>query len=84
MVAHVRALAAEGAELYLWSSGGAEYARTSADELGITSCFRAFLPKPNVMIDDQEINTWRRFVAVHPAGCVESTIEDYRAKGGNT
>jgi phosphoglycolate phosphatase-like HAD superfamily hydrolase len=39
VVAAVRQLKANGASLYLWSSGGADYARSSADELGITDCF---------------------------------------------
>jgi hypothetical protein len=65
----VRALHAEGAHLFLWSSGGADYARASAEELGIAECFRAFLPKPNVVIDDQELTTWRRFEWMHPRSC---------------
>jgi predicted HAD superfamily phosphohydrolase YqeG len=42
----VKQLKAEDAELYLWSKGGAEYARNSALELGIADCFVNFLPKP--------------------------------------
>lgn len=45
--------------LYLWSSGGAEYARRSAEELDISQCFQAFLPKPNAYIDDQAVHEWR-------------------------
>ena len=55
----VKILYEEGAELYLWSSGGAEYAERSAEELGIAKCFVAFLPKPGIMIDDQEVSEWR-------------------------
>ena len=36
---HVRALAANGAILYCWSSGGREYAKASAEELGIAQLF---------------------------------------------
>lgn len=59
MVERVKELHRGGAQLYLWSSGGADYARESAVELGISECFLAFLPKPNLMIDDQEVSEWR-------------------------
>jgi hypothetical protein len=59
VVDKVRNLHREGATLYLWSSGGAEYARTSAEELGISDCFVAFLPKPTILIDDQPVSDWR-------------------------
>lgn len=59
VVERVRKLHEEGALLYLWSSGGAEYARQSALELGIADCFVAFLPKPNLIIDDQVPSDWR-------------------------
>lgn len=59
VVERVRELYREGAELYLWSSGGAEYARATAVELGIAECFVAFLPKPHVYIDDQAVQEWR-------------------------
>jgi hypothetical protein len=55
VVRHVRQLFEEGVELYLWSTGGAEYARGTAYELGIGDCFRGFLPKPQVIIDYQEL-----------------------------
>ncbi len=45
-VRHVRALFEQGAELYCWSSGGADYARQSAEECDIADCFRAFPPGP--------------------------------------
>jgi FMN phosphatase YigB (HAD superfamily) len=59
VVARVRELHEAGATLYLWSSGGAEYARASAAELGIGSCFAGFLPKPDAYIDDQPVSDWR-------------------------
>ena len=46
MVALVPKLKDHGATLYCWSGGGAEYARSTAEELGIADCFVAFLPKP--------------------------------------
>jgi len=79
VVQHVRDLHAEGAQLYAWSSGGANYAQASATELGIESCFLAFLPKPEAMLDDQAFGEWRRLATVHPGSCRGMTLEDYRA-----
>lgn len=45
--------------VYLWSTGGADYARRTASELGLLECFTAFLPKPNLIIDDQAVSEWR-------------------------
>lgn len=59
VVKRVRELYDQGVALYLWSSGGAEYARSSAVELGIEDCFVAFLPKPDAYLDDQPVHTWR-------------------------
>ncbi len=52
VIAQIKSLAEEGAKLHAWSSGGAEYARDSARELGIFECFM-FLPEPQIVIDDQ-------------------------------
>jgi|SRR3974390_2493174 len=62
----VRRLHNEGATLYLWSSGGADYARESAQQLGISDCFEGFLPKPNLIIDDQAVSDWRYCKYEHP------------------
>jgi len=59
MVERVREWHRAGETLYLWSSGGADYARSSAAELGIERCFVAFLPKPDVYVDDQAMHEWR-------------------------
>ena len=59
VVERVKRLREEGATLYLWSSGGADYARESAQQLGILDCFVACLPKPTLMIDDQAVADWR-------------------------
>ncbi|MFN0019874.1 MAG: hypothetical protein ACKVP0_16580 [Pirellulaceae bacterium] len=74
---HVSSLYAEGATLFCWSSGGANYARTIAEELGIANCFAGFLPKPNVIIDDQEIDKWRRLKQIHPGRCSAMSVEKY-------
>ncbi|GHF49110.1 hypothetical protein HNQ07_002558 [Deinococcus metalli] len=76
---HVRELAAQGADLYCWSSGGAAYARDSAREVGLEDVFTAFLPKPQVLLDDQPVGTWRRLVQVHPLSCSDETVNTYRA-----
>jgi len=62
----VRSLHASGVTLYLWSSGGAAYARTTAEELGIADCFVAFLAKPTHIVDDQHITEWRDLRHLHP------------------
>jgi hypothetical protein len=86
VVKHVRDLKRHGAVLYAWSSGGGDYARSSAVELGIEECFVAFLPKPNVMIDDQPPAEWRRLICVHPGEARCKTADDYSAAvfGGST
>ena len=77
VVEHVRLLHAEGASLYCWSSGGAEYARASAVELGLETCFVAFLPKPHVLIDDQQPAEWRGLLWVHPNEAPGKKLGDY-------
>ncbi len=67
VIAQVRRLKSEGATLYLWSSGGAEYCKTTAVELGITDCFEGFLPKPTVYIDDQPLHEWRFCKHLYPS-----------------
>lgn len=77
VIKHVRQLKESGAVMYCWSSGGAEYAKQSAQEFGVEDCFTAFLPKPNILIDDQELHTWKRFSQVHPSGCSHETLDSY-------
>jgi hypothetical protein len=77
-IAHIRLLKEQGAELYCWSSGGAAYARQSAEEVGIADCFNAFLPKPHVILDDQPLAEWRRLLEVHPNQCAGAGVESYR------
>ena len=66
VVAQVRRLKEEGATLYLWSSGGADYCRATATELGLQDCFDGYLPKPTVYIDDQPVGEWRFCRHVYP------------------
>ena len=52
-VNYVRRMHAAGHSLYCWSRGGGEYARDVANFLEISDCFVAFLPKPDVALDDR-------------------------------
>lgn len=76
-VVHVRDLHAAGVTMYCWSSGGAAYAEEVAAELGIEGCFVAYLPKPNVVVDDQSVSEWRYCRTVHPNECSNRSVEDY-------
>ncbi len=80
VVEHVRELSTQGARLYCWSSGGAEYARESARELGLDDVFEGFLPKPNVMVDDVPPKDWPSLVVSHPATVRGVTYSDYRER----
>jgi phosphoglycolate phosphatase-like HAD superfamily hydrolase len=80
VIQHVRDLHAQGAILYCWSAGGADYARASAEEFGLAGCFVAFLTKPNVMIDDQSPAEWPRSLLVHPWNVNGQSADDYRAR----
>jgi hypothetical protein len=77
MVEHAKLLASSGAELYCWSAAGADYARSTAQRLGIERCFVGFLPKPHVVIDDQEPASWKRFTVVHPMNASSKSLDDY-------
>jgi cation transport ATPase len=66
VIERVHALHAAGTTMYLWSSGGADYARITAEELGITHCFVDFFPKPTHILDDQDVSEWRDLIHVHP------------------
>ncbi len=82
VIGHIRELHAQGATLYCWSSGGADYARASAAEFGLTDCFTAFLPKPDVLLDDQNVADWRRLRQVHPNECGALVDTLREAEGG--
>ncbi len=75
IVALIPQLNACGATLYCWSSGGAAYARSSAEDLGIVDCFEAFLPKPQVLVDDMLVASWD-LVELHPNTCRSLTAAE--------
>jgi predicted HAD superfamily phosphohydrolase YqeG len=67
VVQHVRDMKRQGAILYLWSSGGADYAKSSAIELGLEDCFAAYLPKPHIYLDDQPVHEWKLCSHLYPS-----------------
>ena len=66
VIAQVRRLHAEGATVFLWSSGGADYCRQTAAEPGIAGCIAGFLPKPTSYVDDQPVHEWRDCRHIYP------------------
>lgn len=79
IIERIRALHAEGGVLYAWSSGGADYARSTADELGLSDCFVAYLPKPDVFVDDVRVEAWRNTAQLHPNEVAHRSLDDLRA-----
>lgn len=63
---YVRRMYGEGHVLYCWSRGGAEYSRSVATSLGIAECFAGFLPKPDVVLDDQAEQFLAHCEFIHP------------------
>ena len=67
VVRAVKGLHADGAVLYCWSSGGADYCREVCERLRIDDLFVAFLPKPDVLVDDLAPDRWRNLAVWHPS-----------------
>jgi hypothetical protein len=74
VIDQVRRMHARGFSLYCWSTGGAEYAQRIATDLGVSECFTAFLPKPTILIDDQEISTWL-LKSLHPSQVDDALLD---------
>jgi phosphoglycolate phosphatase-like HAD superfamily hydrolase len=74
VIDQVRRLHARGFPLYCWSTGGADYARGIATELGIEAHFAGFLPKPAVLIDDQEPGAWI-LKTLHPLDITDDAVD---------
>ena len=72
----VKRLKESGTTLYCWSSGGAEYARRSAEELGIADCFEGFLSKPTFLVDDLAFQKWS-VLELHPNEASSSTGDEF-------
>lgn len=77
VIEHVRKLSAEGFSLYCWSTGGKDYAESVARELKLDDCFSGFLPKPNVLIDDQTLDEWKKLICIHPLDIHEHSSKQY-------
>lgn len=75
---HLKKLKEQGSDLYCWSSGGTDYAQLIASELNISHLFTAFLPKPNMLLDDLEFKDWKYLVEVHPLSCESNSLDDYK------
>ena len=77
VIRYVKRLKQEGWELFCWSSGGSAYAKASAEEVGIADCFSAFLPKPELIVDDVAPPQWLGLRVIHPAEISEpiQTVE---------
>ena len=67
----VRRLAGQGVQLYLWSTGGADYCQDTATELGLADCFVGYLTKPHAYIDDQAVDEWRACQHVLPGNAAD-------------
>jgi len=80
VIDHIKSLHEQGAIMYCWSSGGAEYAEKSAQEFKIDMCFVGYLPKPEVVIDDMEFSQWRNLIQVHPNQCSGNSVDSYKEK----
>jgi predicted HAD superfamily phosphohydrolase YqeG len=78
-IALVRSLKEHGADLYCWSSGGADYARSAAEEVGLADCFTSFLPKPKLLLDDVNTANWR-MLQLHPSECTSLTADEVLSK----
>lgn len=48
----LKTLKERGCHLFLWSTVGMEYAKSTAERLGIFDLFDSFAAKPDVIIDD--------------------------------
>lgn len=75
----VKALKDRGAALFLWSRGGARYAQEVAEELKVADCFEAFLPKPQLLLDDATVEHWSA-AELHPAQCSSMTVDEVLAR----
>ena len=58
----LRHLKDEGCHLFLWSSSGAEYARTVATRHQLTEFFEGYSAKPDIIIDDMPSTAIAPFV----------------------
>ena len=84
VIDRVQALHASGARLYCWSTAGAEYARSTAAELGLSGCFVDYLGKPHLLVDDQPPAEWRNMLCLHPNEISSMSAADIAKATGRT
>ena len=58
VIDRIKERAANGDRLFLWSRAGDAAARSVAEHLGVEELFEAFLPKPELLIDDEPMTEW--------------------------
>ena len=71
VVEHLKGLEHQGCGLFAWSTHGAEAARGYAIEAGIEGLFEAFLPKPNVLLDEEAPDEWPGLTVQGPSALKE-------------
>jgi phosphoglycolate phosphatase-like HAD superfamily hydrolase len=71
----LRSLKRRGCHLYLWSNGGAQYARAVAERHKLSDLFEAFVPKPDVLIDDAPAPVSTPFIFDPNDSCWQSVTE---------
>lgn len=81
VIAQIHRLKAEGVTLYLWSSGGSEYCKSTAQELSIVECFEGFLPKPTAYVDDQPVHEWKLCKHLYPSQAEDATLRKWTNSG---
>ena len=69
----VRDMFNAGNKLYCWSRGGAQYSQDVAVKFGIADCFVGFLPKPDIVVDDQVEQFLNHCEFIHPSNAVTKT-----------
>jgi len=80
LVTRLREWRNQGAQLYCWSSRGADYAHSTAKGLRIEGCFVGFLTKPHVLVDDQGVERWSYFLELSPNRAAGLSLQQMRDK----
>jgi hypothetical protein len=52
----------KGCHLFLWSTNGTDYARKTAERLGLSEMFEGYAAKPDIIIDDMPGTVLNPFV----------------------
>lgn len=57
VLAGLNRLREAGCHLFLWSTVGVDYARSTAERLGLSDYFEGYASKPDIIIDDMPSTT---------------------------